>query len=174
MKSLPVHSPNVAFANNIGVDPTFSGPDKGENNTGRLRRGRGIVSLPEFMNFKLFGKTILVVIIKFELFWAIHSASENPKRALVSAFPSLILLFTYLKRGPSPIWLTKPGSHRLRLEQSSSQGFTWACFARHFFGIPGKKNTNVLGMRRCMPSTARKAYQTGQALEMMDFERRSE
>ena len=33
-------------------------------------------SLPEFMNFKLFGKTILVVIIKFELFWAIHSASE--------------------------------------------------------------------------------------------------
>ena len=28
------------------------------------------------MNFKLFGKTILVVIIKFELFWAIHSASE--------------------------------------------------------------------------------------------------
>ena len=33
-------------------------------------------SLPEFMNFKLFGKTILVVNIKFELFWAIHSASE--------------------------------------------------------------------------------------------------
>ena len=36
-------------------------------------------SLPEFMNFKLFGKTILVA-IKFELFWAIHSASE--KRSL--------------------------------------------------------------------------------------------
>ena len=33
-------------------------------------------SLPEFMNLKLFGKTILVVNIKFELFWAIHSASE--------------------------------------------------------------------------------------------------
>ena len=26
------------------------------------------ISLPEFMNFKLFGKAILVVIIKFELF----------------------------------------------------------------------------------------------------------
>ena len=35
-----------------------------------------ICSLPEFMNFKLFGKTILVVDIKFGLFWAIHSASE--------------------------------------------------------------------------------------------------
>ena len=35
-----------------------------------------LVSLPEFMNFKLFGKTILVVNIKFGLFWAIHSASE--------------------------------------------------------------------------------------------------
>ena len=28
----------------------------------------GLNSLPEFMNFKLFGKTILVVNIKFELF----------------------------------------------------------------------------------------------------------
>ena len=33
-------------------------------------------SLPEFMNFKLFGKTILVVHIKFGLFLAIHPASE--------------------------------------------------------------------------------------------------
>ena len=34
-------------------------------------------SLPEFMNFKLFGKTILVVNIKSGyFFWAIHSASE--------------------------------------------------------------------------------------------------
>ena len=34
-------------------------------------------SLPEFMNFELFGKAILVVNIEFELFWAIHSASEE-------------------------------------------------------------------------------------------------
>ena len=33
-------------------------------------------SLPEFMNFKLFGKTSLVVNLKFGLFWAIHSGSE--------------------------------------------------------------------------------------------------
>ena len=32
-------------------------------------------SLPEFMNFKLFGKTILVVIIKFQLFLG-HPASD--------------------------------------------------------------------------------------------------
>ena len=30
------------------------------------------------MNFKLFGKTMFVVNIKFELFLAIHSASELP------------------------------------------------------------------------------------------------
>ena len=30
------------------------------------------------MNFKLFGKTILVVNIKFDFFWAIHSASDEP------------------------------------------------------------------------------------------------
>ena len=30
----------------------------------------------EFMNFQLFGQTTLVVNLKFELFWAIHSASE--------------------------------------------------------------------------------------------------
>ena len=29
------------------------------------------------MNFKLFGKTILVVNLKFRLFWAIHSGSEK-------------------------------------------------------------------------------------------------
>ena len=35
-------------------------------------------SLSEFMNFKLFGKTILVVNIKFGYFFgAIHSASED-------------------------------------------------------------------------------------------------
>ena len=37
-------------------------------------------SLPEFMNFNLFGKTILVVNIEFELFFLfcfIHSASET-------------------------------------------------------------------------------------------------
>ena len=35
-------------------------------------------SLPEFMNFKLFGKTFLVVkIISLDFFWAIHSASEK-------------------------------------------------------------------------------------------------
>ena len=28
------------------------------------------------MNFKLFGKTILVVNVKFGVVWAIHSASE--------------------------------------------------------------------------------------------------
>ena len=34
-------------------------------------------SLPEFMHFKLFGKTVLVVNIKVGyFFWAIHSASE--------------------------------------------------------------------------------------------------
>ena len=33
-------------------------------------------SLPEFMNFKLFGNTILVANIKFGLFWAIPSANE--------------------------------------------------------------------------------------------------
>ena len=31
--------------------------------------GSSIFSLPEFMNFQLFGKTILVVNIKFGLFW---------------------------------------------------------------------------------------------------------
>ena len=35
-----------------------------------------LFSLPEFMNSKLFGKTILVVQKKFGLFWAIHSASQ--------------------------------------------------------------------------------------------------
>ena len=34
-------------------------------------------SLPEFMHFKLFGKTVLVVNRKVRLFWAIHSASEK-------------------------------------------------------------------------------------------------
>ena len=35
-------------------------------------------TLTEFLNFKLFGNTILVVNIKFGLLWAFHSASENP------------------------------------------------------------------------------------------------
>ena len=34
-------------------------------------------SLPEFMNFQLFGKTIFVVNKKFGLFLAIHSANER-------------------------------------------------------------------------------------------------
>ena len=29
------------------------------------------------MNFKLFGKTILIANTKFGLFWAVHSASES-------------------------------------------------------------------------------------------------
>ena len=33
-------------------------------------------SLPEFMNFTLFGKTIFGLNLKFDFFWAIHSASE--------------------------------------------------------------------------------------------------
>ena len=40
-------------------------------------------SLPEFLNFELFGKTVLVANIKFGLFfWAIHSASENTRDKL--------------------------------------------------------------------------------------------
>ena len=39
-------------------------------------RFKEIALLPEFMDFKLFGKTILVVNIQFGLFFAIHSASE--------------------------------------------------------------------------------------------------
>ena len=39
-----------------------------------------LYSLPEFMNLKLCGKTILVVNTKFGLFWAIHSASEYTKK----------------------------------------------------------------------------------------------
>ena len=35
------------------------------------------------MNFKLFGKTILVVNIKFDFFWAIHSASELRSSCLI-------------------------------------------------------------------------------------------
>ena len=40
-------------------------------------RVASINSLPEFMNFGLFGKTILVANKKFGLFWAIHSAGES-------------------------------------------------------------------------------------------------
>ena len=70
----------------------FAAHNSGKNALGRFRTGKqreqvhlcrveltATVSLPEFMNFKLFGKTILVVNVKFELFRAIHSASENMK-----------------------------------------------------------------------------------------------
>ena len=40
----------------------------GENLGFRCFEGTSFGSLSEFMNFKLFGKTILVVNIKFELF----------------------------------------------------------------------------------------------------------
>ena len=44
--------------------------------TPHRNRRKQKVSL-EFMNFKLFGKTILVANIKFGHFWVVHSASEN-------------------------------------------------------------------------------------------------
>ena len=53
-------------------------------------------SLPEFMNLKLFGKTILVVNIEFGFFWAIHSASEtfwifNSRVAVLNIFATWVL-----------------------------------------------------------------------------------
>ena len=53
-------------------------PSGGEIGVLRTESGRWLNdSLPEFMNFKLFGKTILVVIISLNIFWAIHSASVS-------------------------------------------------------------------------------------------------
>ena len=52
----------------LGVDSPFFSTFVLSKNWPLSLGFRGFTSLPEFMNFKLFGKTILVVNLKFRLF----------------------------------------------------------------------------------------------------------
>ena len=65
------------------VSDQMAGPDQiprrslGLNKIGLLAvDANANLSLPEFVNLKLLGKTTLVVHTKFGFFWVIHSASE--------------------------------------------------------------------------------------------------
>ena len=65
----------VRFHGNAGKSKVRTSP---MGKIGEIRKVPN--SLPQFLDFKLFGKTILVANIQFEPFWAVHSGSETKSK----------------------------------------------------------------------------------------------